>query len=82
MTVVVGEFRYDSVGEAVDGMLCPAVRRLQGDATMSEGGSHLDDVAGPARCHPIQGGACAVHHSEVGNPGSTVEIVDGRIQEF
>ena len=70
-------------GEAVDGVLGSAVSGLKGDASLAEGGPHLDDgpmVAGP---HPLEGNPGAVHVPEVahlGDPGELLrlDVPEGR----
>src|SRR4051794_12606106 len=70
-----------SESEAADRVLGAAVRGLQRDAAVGEGGADLDDRAAVARAHPLQRGHRAVDLAEVGDLGRAAELLGADLPE-
>ncbi len=59
------QVRSAGVGEALDGVLGPRVHRLERDAALGQGRTHLHDGAAVARRHVPQGNLGAVDEAEM-----------------
>jgi hypothetical protein len=71
----VEQLAADRLGEAVDGVLGPAVRGLQGDRPVAERGAALDDRAPVAGPHAGQRRHRAVHEPQVAHLGDPAELL-------
>lgn len=73
--VLVGQFGAHRIGEASNGELGPAVRRLQGDGPVGEGRPDVDDDPAVTGLHAPQGDHGAVHLAQIGDLGGPAELV-------
>ena len=79
--VLVQQLTPQRGGESVDGMLRPAVRRLQRNAPRSQSGPDLHDGAVPTGPHPVQCRHGPVHESQVADLGNPLEFLGGDVGE-
>jgi hypothetical protein len=77
--ILADKFRAQRIGEAADGSLGAAIRRLQWDRAVGEGGSYLHDRPTVPPAHASQRSQRAVHGAEVGDLRDLAEFIGGRI---
>jgi len=79
--LVVQQLAAQRLVEALDRVLGPAVRGLQGDATVGQRGPHLHDGPGVAGGHPLQGGHGGVDEAEVVDLGDPLVLLRSDLLE-
>ena len=81
VAAVVEQLAAEGLGEALDRVLGPAVRGLEGDGAVAEGGADLDDHAPVAGPHAGQRGERAVDLAQVGHAGDPGELGGRRLRD-
>ncbi len=73
------ELAAERIAKALDGVLRCAIRGLERNPAIRQGGADLNDRAMIARKHALERGECAVNITEVGHFGNALEFLRGHL---